>query len=1190
MAMSGPMNMTLGDLDKAPVPTVFEIKDHSASSSWEKFTSQIRNVIHTWKINSHIPNRPNGSIIKEAHLSTKHHSYILHFSDFTFATRCKSDFNAIAHPICTQYGVRAFVSLTRNDDLKVSKTQAQMMLSTLLVAIADEKRRIPVFVQIGSRNDHRYNGAYVRRMDTTYFRGLNLKNTPEQCLKVRTLVRMFETLQSHYEGPSHSNYSDDNFKASKPVTMISTRRRYLKQLKGTYPPGCTSNLSPLAAFPPHLLLNHNTIRGGDLLLGIAAEWSPRAAIDVVENEEREHGLDPTTADRYSIWAIPPKESPYLELTNTIESFMHWNINYHTASILHNDVNLGVQRKSSDNLIDAPLLTRLTDDLSSEALDKVGEKGFAKLTATHQANTYGVSHISSAIASAGTVVSAGVGVMGKGLNISSGSLPGNGRLVLTHDAVIMIVSRCFNLEAECEKAENADEGPKRSNKNIDKKWSYANPYQSLLAALGLYMCVIDRHYNGLCDVALLWNEVVQTCRWHWDNLITIPNVSSTGPRTCDATEMEKADEDPVKAMNSIKAQPPNLNDPLLVQKLQMLNCCIQGKRAREKAIIELKNKLHLKRIRDRERDGPGQHLMGRSPVGHHVRPEEDRSELFCIESSTPIKKGSNLHTHTHTGTNTQTVNDRLQPDTKLGEDHIFESDSMDTFDDDFQSLSLRRIRTRSCVNGQDRAGRIESAASSTCSENSNYEQFFDTIEGGYDVLDFSNDQIAKTYTHTENVKCLNLGNSKQTRETMTDGSESEGLTERDENWDSASEFGSGSWHGSKNEVSALYRSGSSGNDAEEEPQGVSYEHPTMRLLSNGKPMNIPKIQDHVPLTIDMIEKQTLAMVTMGSSELATKQRSLEQSESLLSDMKSFKAANPQCELADFVRWHSPRDWIANEGSEGEGQDCKGCLSERMTVKGSIWREAWETAAAIPAVLQRPLFNHAKEAEKVMQFLEEVNPSQLLSAILLPCLENAIGLFDRCKLDGTQPFDDALMQLKMNVAQLSGNGTSWDYVALSSTLHSMAQTERLAMDCSTLDRAVAGRKQLVNNLAQGRQPELKSEQQDVIGSIFHSTTISNPPNDKSGEYGDKCDTMQMFNVQNISPETNEYILQQNCEVNDCQSCPVQSTSSTSGVDRHNRSVTMDEELDTTFSRDRMYVSMEKKVFRMCTATAENHFEIT
>ena len=42
---------------------------------------------------------------------------------------------------------------------------------------------------------------------------------------------------------------------------------------------------------------------------------------------------------------------------------------------------------------------------------------------------------------------------------------------------------------------------------------------------------------------------------------------------------------------------------------------------------------------------------------------------------------------------------------------------------------------------------------------------------------------------------------------------------------------------------------------------------------------------------------------GGSELRAKM----QSTSLLSDMESFKAANPGAVLCDFVRWHSPRDW-------------------------------------------------------------------------------------------------------------------------------------------------------------------------------------------------------------------------------------------------------------------------------------------
>ena len=36
---------------------------------------------------------------------------------------------------------------------------------------------------------------------------------------------------------------------------------------------------------------------------------------------------------------------------------------------------------------------------------------------------------------------------------------------------------------------------------------------------------------------------------------------------------------------------------------------------------------------------------------------------------------------------------------------------------------------------------------------------------------------------------------------------------------------------------------------------------------------------------------------------------------------------------------------------------------MEVEGSLWKEAWETAAPMPAAVQRPLFDHTAEAEKV-----------------------------------------------------------------------------------------------------------------------------------------------------------------------------------------------------------------------------------
>ena len=46
--------------------------------------------------------------------------------------------------------------------------------------------------------------------------------------------------------------------------------------------------------------------------------------------------------------------------------------------------------------------------------------------------------------------------------------------------------------------------------------------------------------------------------------------------------------------------------------------------------------------------------------------------------------------------------------------------------------------------------------------------------------------------------------------------------------------------------------------------------------------------------------------------------------LQADMAAFKAANPTCQLADFVRWHSPKDWHPDP-THPQG----GSLSDRMS---------------------------------------------------------------------------------------------------------------------------------------------------------------------------------------------------------------------------------------------------------------------
>ena len=58
---------------------------------------------------------------------------------------------------------------------------------------------------------------------------------------------------------------------------------------------------------------------------------------------------------------------------------------------------------------------------------------------------------------------------------------------------------------------------------------------------------------------------------------------------------------------------------------------------------------------------------------------------------------------------------------------------------------------------------------------------------------------------------------------------------------------------------------------------------------------------------MLAEQAEVMLQLGMDAEGAQMRAKMQSAALLSDMESFKAANPGSVLADFVRWHSPRDW-------------------------------------------------------------------------------------------------------------------------------------------------------------------------------------------------------------------------------------------------------------------------------------------
>uniref|UniRef100_H0X8T5 Rab3 GTPase-activating protein catalytic subunit n=1 Tax=Otolemur garnettii TaxID=30611 RepID=H0X8T5_OTOGA len=175
-----------------------------------------------------------------------------------------------------------------------------------------------------------------------------------------------------------------------------------------------------------------------------------------------------------------------------------------------------------------------------------------------------------------------------------------------------------------------------------------------------------------------------------------------------------------------------------------------------------------------------------------------------------------------------------------------------------------------------------------------------------------------------------------------------------------------------------------------PEGRLYQHGKLTLLHTGEPLYIPVTQEPAPMTEDLLEEQSEVLAKLGTSAEGAHLRARMQSACLLSDMESFKAANPGCVLEDFVRWYSPRDYVEEEVIDEKGNMVlKGELSARMKIPSNMWVEAWETAKPIPARRQRRLFDDTREAEKVLHYFAIQKPADL-ARHLLPCVIHAAVL--------------------------------------------------------------------------------------------------------------------------------------------------------------------------------------------------------
>ncbi|KAH9309312.1 hypothetical protein KI387_037223 [Taxus chinensis] len=204
---------------------------------------------------------------------------------------------------------------------------------------------------------------------------------------------------------------------------------------------------------------------------------------------------------------------------------------------------------------------------------------------------------------------------------------------------------------------------------------------------------------------------------------------------------------------------------------------------------------------------------------------------------------------------------------------------------------------------------------------------------------------------------------------------------------------------------------------------------LMLLKAFKRLHAPFTEDIPIMTQDMHEERQQAIEALSNSLAGKNLHAQLERDILASDMAAFKAANPESVFEDFIRWHSPGDWIEDsvdgtiEGQQSTKEEIedlksswppKGGLSERMSEYGNSWHEIWNGVQAVPASEQKPLLDPDQEGEKVLHYLETLRPHQLLGEMICTAFRAAADTLNQTEFGRLQQLMLKVEQLYLTIA--------------------------------------------------------------------------------------------------------------------------------------------------------------------------------
>ncbi|KAK9813462.1 hypothetical protein WJX73_000174 [Symbiochloris irregularis] len=267
-----------------------------------------------------------------------------------------------------------------------------------------------------------------------------------------------------------------------------------------------------------------------------------------------------------------------------------------------------------------------------------------------------------------------------------------------------------------------------------------------------------------------------------------------------------------------------------------------------------------------------------------------------------------------------------------------------------------------------------------------------------------------------------------------------------------------WEWGEDSVGSFARSEDADSSAQgRERKGVADFAGDMCLMSHpGKRMCVPLTQQPPGMTEDLLQERAAAMEALGDGDSGRAARARLQGDVLLSDMAAFKAANPGAVLVDFVRWHSPKDWLPDPQDPSGGH-----MSPRMAAQDGLWRQLWSEAQPCPAAEQRPLLDSEMEGERVLDWLESLGPEavwQQLCAVAYSCASALLARSDGALVPAAaQRLSRCQQQASAQIRDLPF--AEWDWEGL---IDSLRAAETVVVAAQSLIQRLPGQPLLASRL--------------------------------------------------------------------------------------------------------------------------------